>query len=253
MQRVLLVLLTLFALYACTSTQPPSPVEERSTAPLSEVEIPASLAEPIVPEIYEPPPEPIIVDKARAIPHIALLLPLRSPIFGAAASAVERGFMAAARQDGQMLPIQTYDHFDENNSVVPVYRQAVSIGALAVVGPITRNGVMALAASRNTPVPTLSLNVVNSAPPINMYYFGMDIEAEARQIAHLARQNGLHEAIIITSREQLSKRLQSAFEEEWNGLGGAILREVQFEESVSILNDITETPGLMVFVAADAE
>jgi len=219
-------------------------------APVSEVEIPAPSPAPeaVIPEITEP----IIVDKERAIPHIALLLPLRSPIFGSSAGAVESGFMAAARQDGQVLPIQAYDNFDENNSVVSVYRQAVENGALAVVGPITRNGVTALAESRNTPVPTLSLNVVDTMPAQNLYYFGMAIESEARQIARLARQQGLNQSIIVTTREQLSKRLQVAFEDEWNASGGTILREIEFDDNSSIFADITEIPGTMIFIATDA-
>jgi len=161
--------------------------------------------------------------------------------------------MAAAKQDGQILPIQTYDNFDENNSVVSVYRQAVANGALAVVGPLTRNGVTALAESGNTPVPTLCLNVVDTPPAQNMYYFGMAIETEARQIARLARQQGLNQAIIVTTREQLSKRLQSAFEDEWNSSGGTILREIEFGDNTSIFADITEIPGTMVFIATDAK
>jgi len=254
MQRVLLILSTLFVLYACTPTLPYKPSEEKPAAPVSEVEIPAPAPAPVTPVIPEAiVVEPIIVDKARAIPHIALLLPLRSPIFGSSASAVERGFLAAAKLDRQTLPIQAYDNFDENNSVVSVYRQAVSSGALAVVGPITRNGVTALAESRNTPVPTLSLNVIDTPPAQNTYYFGMSIEAEARQIAHLARQKSLNQAIIVTTREQLSKRLQAAFEDEWNALGGTILREIEFGDNASIFADITEIPGTMIFIATDAK
>ena len=258
MQRVLLVLLTLFALYACAPTLPHRPADEKPTLPIPEVEVEVEAETEeltdtlIMPEEIEPPPDPIVVDKEHAIQHIALLLPLRSPIFASAASAVKQGFMAAARTEGQILPIQVYDNFNEDNSVVSVYREAVSNGALAVVGPLTRNGVTALAESRNTPVPTLSLNIVETAPAQNMYYFGMDIESEARQVAQLASQQGLHEAIIITTRDQLSKRLQLAFEDEWDALGGKILREVEFINSSTIFADITEIPGTAVFIAADA-
>ena len=257
MQRLLLVLGPLFALSGCAPTLPYKPAEEKPAAPVSEAEIPAPLPEAVpapLPEAAAPEViEPIIVDRERAIAHIALLLPLRSPIFGSSASAVERGFMAAARVDGQVLPIQAYDNFDESSGVVSVYRQAVSNGALAVVGPLTRSGVTALADSRNTPVPTLSLNVVDTPAVQNLFYFGMAIESEARQIARLARQRGLHEAIIITTREQLSKRLQAAFEDEWNASGGMILREVEFGDDTSIFADITEIPGTMIFIATDAK
>jgi len=194
-----------------------------------------------------------VIGEANAIPHIALLLPLQSSIFGAAANAVQQGFLAAAKLDRIALPVRAYSNFDENSSVVTVYRQAVANGARAVVGPLTRNGVAALAGVQNIPVPTLSLNVVETTPAQNMYFFGMAIEAEARQVAHLARQHGLNQAIIVTTREQLSKRLQIAFEDEWNASGGTILREIEFGENSSIFADITDIPGTMVFIATDAK
>lgn len=244
MQRVLLVLSTLFALYACTPTLPYKPSEEKPAAPVSKVEIPA-------PEIVAPAiPEPIVIGEEHAVPHIALLLPLQSPLFGASADAVQQGFLAAAKLDRMTLPVRAYSDFDENSSVVTVYRQAIANRALAVVGPLTRDGVSALAGVQNIPVPTLSLNVVESTPAQNMYFFGMAIETEARQVAQLARKQGLNQAIIVTTREQLSKRLQLAFEDQWNMSGGTILREIEFGDNPSIFADITEIPGTMVFIAA---
>lgn len=193
-----------------------------------------------------------MIDEEHAVPHIALLLPLQSPIFGAAADAVQQGFLAAAKLDRQALIVRAYSNFDENSNVVTVYRQAIANGAVAVAGPLTRNGVSALAGVQNIPVPTLSLNVVEATPAQNLYFFGMAIEAEARQVAQLARQQGLHQAIIVTTREQLSKRLQSAFEDEWNASGGTILREIEFGDSPSIFADITEIPGSMIFIATGA-
>jgi len=166
---------------------------------------------------------------------------------------VQQGFLAAAKLDRMALPVRAYSNFEENNNVITVYRQAVANGALAVVGPLTRNGVSALAGVQNIPVPTLSLNVVETTPAQNMYFFGMAIEAEARQVAQLARQHGLNQAIIVTTREQLSKRLQSAFEDEWNASGGTILREIEFGDNPSIFADITEISGTMVFIATDAK
>ncbi|MEO8331806.1 MAG: penicillin-binding protein activator [Gallionella sp.] len=261
MQRLLLLLSTLFALYACAPTLPHKPSEEKRAAPTlaaptTEVEKPApvtaiiEMPAPVVvtPEITEPP----MIAEPGSVPHIALLLPLQSSSFGSAASAVQQGFMAAARLEGQTLPIRTYGNFDENSSVVTVYRQAIANGARAVVGPLTRSGVAALAAVQNIPVPTLSLNMVESTPAQNMYFFGMAVETEARQIAQLARQHELHQAIIVTTRDQLSKRLQAAFEDEWNAAGGTILREIEYGEEAAIFADITEIPGTVVFVAADA-
>lgn len=210
------------------------------------IEMPAPII--VTPEATEP----IVIGEEHPLPHIALLLPLQSANFGSAADAVQQGFLAAAALDRQALPVRAYSDFDENNNVVAVYRQAIANGARAVVGPLTRNGVAALAAVQNIPVPTLSLNMVETIPAQNLYFFGMAVEAEARQIAQLARKQELHQAIIVTTRDQLSKRLQSAFEDEWNAAGGTILREIEFGENSSIFADITDMPGTVAFIAADA-
>jgi len=196
---------------------------------------------------------PVVIGEEHPVPHIALLLPLQSANFGASAGAVQQGFLAAANLDRRALPVRAYGDFDENSSVVTVYRQAIANGALAVVGPLTRNGVAALAGVQDIPVPTLSLNIVEATPAQNMYFFGMAVETEARQVAQLARKQELHQAIIVTTRDQLSKRLQSAFEDEWGVSGGTILREIEFGNDSSIFADITDMPGTVVFIAADAQ
>ena len=191
--------------------------------------------------------------------HIALLLPVQSGIFGPAADAVKQGFFAAANSNYKrlMLPVRVYSDFDENTSVVAAYRQAIADGAVAVVGPLTRNGVSALAAEQDIPVPTLALNIVDGQFARNLFFFGMAVEAEARQVAQLAKQQGLHQAIIVTTHTPLSLRLQSAFEEEWtNSTDGAdrgILREIEYYDDPSVFADITDTADTMIFLAADAE
>jgi outer membrane PBP1 activator LpoA protein len=186
-------------------------------------------------------------------PHIALLLPLHSSIFGPAADVVQQGFMAAINPKRLVLPVRVYSDFDENSSVVDVYRQAIANGARAVVGPLTRIGVSALAAQPDIPVPTLALNVVDGQFAPNLYFFGMAVEAEARQVAQLAKQQGMHQAIIITTRSPLSQRLQSAFEEEWAGQDRGILREIEYDGDTSVFADIANIADTMVFLAADAE
>ncbi|MGC2166204.1 MAG: penicillin-binding protein activator [Gallionella sp.] len=267
MQRVLLLLATVFALYACSGTVPYRAGEEQTPAPIVELGHPLSSGStgaapspaavapvqaaplPIAPEAPVGPP---IIVEPNAVAHIALLLPLQSPIFAGAANAVQQGFMSASRIDRTPIPVRVYSNFDENESVVATYRQAVSEGAVAVVGPLTRTGVAALAGYTSIQVPTISLNVVDAAPARNLYFFGMSIETEARQIAQLAQRQGLRQAIIVTSREPLSKRLQAAFEDQWSSGGGTILREVEFNDDTSIFADITDIPGTMVFIAADA-
>ena len=91
------------------------------------------------------------------MPHIALLLPLKSALFVHAAEAVQAGFLTAA-SNSPSLPVRIYGFADESKDVTALYQAAVASGARAVVGPLTRNGVAALAASSNINVPTLALN-----------------------------------------------------------------------------------------------
>jgi len=197
-----------------------------------------------------------VLPTEKPFPHIALLLPVQSPIFGASADAVRRGFMAAINPKKLAMPVKVYSNFDENTGVVAIYRQAIANGARAVVGPLTRNGVIALAAQQDIPVPTLALNIVEGQPAKQLYFFGMAVEAEARQVAQLGIRQGLHQAIIITDHSQLSQRLQSAFEEEWSGQANVtnrgILREIEFDGDSAVFADIADITDTMVFLAADA-
>ncbi|MGA8862371.1 MAG: penicillin-binding protein activator [Gallionella sp.] len=263
MQRALLLFSALFSLYACTSTVP----QVQPSPPAKAVEQPAAVPPPVetpvpapapVETLPLPVPAPIVLPNITPFPHIALLLPVKSAIFGPAAEAVQKGFFAAASINDKSLimPVRVYSDFDENNSVVAAYRQAIANGARAVVGPLTRNGVSALAAEKDIPVPTLALNIADGQFAPQLYFFGMAIEAEARQVAQLAKRQGLHQAIIVTTNTPLSLRLQAAFEEEWtnsaHGADRGILREIEYDGDPSVFADIADITDTMVFLAADA-
>lgn len=185
------------------------------------------------------------------VPHIALLLPLNSPGLGGAAAAVHQGVTAGSL--GQGLPVRVYSDFDEARTVAAAYRSAIANGAVAVIGPLTRNGIRQLADEKSLPVPTLTLNVIEGPVPPKLYFFGMDVEGEARQVAQLARRQGMKQAIVITAREPLTRRLQFAFEEQWTMLGGSILREIDYNGDTMVFADIAAMPDTMVFFATDVE
>jgi outer membrane PBP1 activator LpoA protein len=257
MQRVLLILSTLFALYACTSATVQGPpifqtpqAEVKITPPATPATTFVVKPAPVVSESNIPDSLPLSIKPGA---HIALMLPLESASFGAAAAAVQQGFLAAAGLDPQALPVRVYGNLDENSSVAAVYRQAILDGASAVAGPLTRNGVTALAAVNSFPVPTLSLNTAESTPAHNLYFFGMSIETEAKQVALLAGTQGLKQAIVISADEPLARRLQYAFEEQWTASGGTVLREIDFNGDTSIFADIASTPDTMVFFATGAD
>ena len=186
-------------------------------------------------------------------PHIALLLPLKSAVFGRAAGIVQQGFMAAANNQPLSLPIIVYESDDESKDITTLYPQAIANGAVAVVGPLTRDGVAALAADPAITVPTLALNIGEAAGADKLYFFGLSAEAEARQAAQLAAAANLHSATIVRTGAPLSMRLAHAFASEWKALGGDILPEIIYNNNPEVLTNIPNTPGSMVFLAADTE
>ena len=193
-------------------------------------------------------------------PHIALILPLKSESFGAAAEITRQGFIAAASgQGGSRLPVKTYATTEQTDEILATYQFALAAGAQIVVGPLTRDGVSALASSGMVRVPTLALNVPEDFPvlPAYMFTFSLQVENEARQIAMLAKQEGKRKALIIGADTLLDKRMQQAFAEEWQKLGGVILKQLLFtgeQEGLLTLKQVVEISGAdVVFLALDAK
>ena len=110
---------------------------------------------------------------------LALMLPLASPSFGRAAQAVRQGFMAAAGATGKTTtPVRVYTVNEDSLNVLTVYEEAIESGAQVVVGPLTRNGVTALAASTLVKVPTLAQNTPDNRTTVSarLYLFGLGVE-----------------------------------------------------------------------------
>ncbi len=242
MQRVILLLINLFALYACSSVPPSAqPAAPATIATPSPIEVPLVPAEPVITQAIETEPplviEPILMNPD-AQPHLALLLPLEDKNYGDAARAVRDGFMAAASLNPDSLPVRFYNKTEDNSNVVAAYRNAVSSGAVAVIGPLTRDGVASLALEKNFPVPTLALNNADVPTADQLYFFGLSADDEARTVATLAANMGYHHATVISNGSPISKRLQLAFEETWSSLGLSIDREIDFNGDSSVFKGL---------------
>ena len=240
MQRYSLWFLLLATLYVsgCTTASrgKPAPVSELPAAvlvpPVAPVDPAMSVLTPSTVDMTalptSMPPLPPAVDYA---PHIAIILPLKNTMFAAAAEAVRLGFMTAASSQVRDFPVRVYNSVDESRDVVEIYRQAQANGALAVAGPLTRSGVTLLAAYPYITVPTLAMNTSEQLPVSSkLYFFGLIPETEARQIAQLAFAAKLRDATIINTGTPLSKRISTAFAEEWKKLGGNVTAEVLYKD-----------------------
>lgn len=197
---------------------------------------------------------------ATRIAHVALLLPVNSDRFARHAEAVKNGFLAAARIQGwSPLPIRIYPVTDNAKDTIDSYRQALAAGARVVVGPLTRDGVTALAMSDLVAVPTLALNVPGNGLPMppNLYTLSLHVEAEARQVAQLAFREGRRNAFTINGNTPLLRRVHQAFVAEFTRLGGRHVAEYAFTPDAEGLNRIKQAASLgvadMVFLALDSQ
>lgn len=243
------------SVFGCATAPAPAP---KVAVPAPAAKAPVAPAAPAQPEVsaVAPATAPVVspVPPAEpAVPHIALLLPLKSPAFAKAADAVQQGFLAAAAKMPKALPVRIYPCSDENTEIVSLYRQAVRSGAVAVAGPLTRNGVAALAADPNLPVPTLALNMIEGQRIDHLFFFGLPGEAEARQSAQRATDAGLLSASIVSTNTPLSKRLALAFKDEWERAGGIVQSEITYSGDPTALKELPANPGNSVFLAAEAD
>lgn len=192
-------------------------------------------------------------------PHVALLLPTGSESFARAAEAVHAGFLEASKQRaGGALAARLYPVSDDPQLVLAMYRKALAAGARIVVGPLTRNGVSALAAAPNLiTVPTLALNAPeHAAHAVKFYSLNLQIEAEARQVAQLALNEGRRKAFTVSEPTPLAKRMRDAFIAEFERGGGHHIAEYGYTTDASALERMKQAAALgvadMVFYALDA-
>ena len=116
--------------------------------------------------------------------HIALLLPISSRA-AAAAISVRDGFMTAYYQvpPGQRPRVHIYD--TGTLSVAEALTQATRAGAEFIVGPLTREEVVAAADYPGTRAPLLALNFLPAErpPPAQFFQYALSPEDEARLAA----------------------------------------------------------------------
>lgn len=205
-----------------------------------------------------PVPVPTPMPGYSMVPHIALILPLQSRAFGSAAELVKQGFTTAAEREAALpLIVRIYSTTDDPLDVLITYHQALNAGAVFVVGPLTRNGVTALASSHVVAVPTLALNSTDRdmmLPP-NLFLFGLQSESEAVYIAEMALSAGKSHAIIIQDNSGLSQRLQRAFADRWLSEFGNTAESIEYDEPQGFFSRLRKYTGgeqNLVFLALDA-
>jgi outer membrane PBP1 activator LpoA protein len=177
--------------------------------------------------------------------QIALLVPLQDDYYTPSQSLIQ-GFMRAYYQTMNLdskkslnLPdIRIYD--TSNMSIIEVYNQAVDDGMKMVIGPMRQSEVKSLIANGNLPIPTLTLNridTVESSELKNLFQFGLSTVDELTQIADRAWAKGYKNILMIAPENSWGKRSSEFFNQYWTNKGGNLTENVLYPLSV---NDFTK-------------
>jgi outer membrane PBP1 activator LpoA protein len=160
------------------------------------------------------------------VAHVAVLLPLsgRNSALGAQ---IREGVLAAyfAEPQSMRTPLRFYD--TARQTVAEAFAAATQGGAVSIIGPLSRDEVIAAATSAAAPgAPSvIALNALptGQATPTNLRQFALSPEDEARAVARHALAEGHRRAIALVPSGDWGARVLDAFREELEAGGGALL------------------------------
>jgi outer membrane PBP1 activator LpoA protein len=168
--------------------------------------------------------QPPVTAAAPQGPHIALLLPVTGRAAGAALS-VRDGFMTAYYQVpvDQRPRVRVYD--TGTQSVAQALAQASSAGADFVVGPLTREEVIAAADFPGPRAPLLALNFLPAErpAPARFYQYALSPEDEARLAARRVLEDHHRRGVAFVPAGDWGTRVLGAFRQELLAGGGDLI------------------------------
>ena len=157
-------------------------------------------------------------------PHIGLLLPITGRA-AAAAISVREGFMTGYYQTpaAERSRVRVYD--TGTHSVAEALAQATNAGADFIVGPLTREEVVAAAEFSAPRAPLLALNFLPAErpPPAQFYQYALSPEDEARLAARRILDDHHRRGVALVPAGDWGERVLSAFKQELQGGGGELL------------------------------
>lgn len=178
-------------------------------------ELPANLQQQLALEPYQPR-------------RIAVLLPL-SGQFRQHAQAIQYGLLAAAAADqtsGRQLL------FIDSQQPLPQLQQQLAAEQIDfVVGPLLREQVDNISQRSDWNYPTLFLNSRDASRPAHAdrFYFALNMEDEATQMAQLFARKNYQRPVVISARNAISQRMTQQFSRQWQQLGHSAPESHQFE------------------------
>ncbi|HYL00277.1 MAG TPA: penicillin-binding protein activator [Steroidobacteraceae bacterium] len=178
-------------------------------------------------------------------PHIALLLPVTGRTASAAVN-VRDGFLAAYYQaPAAGRRVRIYD--TGVLSVADALSRASRSGAELIVGPLTREEVIAAAQFAGTRPPLLALNFLppeTPAPP-RFYQYALSPEDEARLVARRIVADHHRRGIALVPVGEWGARVLAAFRQELESDGGELIATATFDPGRTDFSEaVTQTLGI---------
>ena len=172
-----------------------------------------------------------------SINQIAVLLPLSGRNTATVAAAIRDGMVAAYEQSRsrQLVPSLRFYDVGENAAFArTAYQNAINEGADAVIGPLRKPAVSAIVTQQNIPVPTITLNTVDTqtarAETSNVIQFGLSPEDEAQAAASRAVALSLTNAVVFQSDDSRGDREARAFQDTMFQYGADVVHVAVLEK-----------------------
>jgi outer membrane PBP1 activator LpoA protein len=181
---------------------------------------------------------------------MALMLPLTGRTSGPAAQ-IRDGFMTAYYQlsPATRPRLRVYDTAEA--SIADTMAEAVANGADFIVGPLTREEVVAAADVLTSRPAVLALNFLppDRSIPDRFYQFALSPEDDARAVARFVAASGRRRGVVLTPEGDWGARVAAAFDEELRAAGGYVLGQATYGGGTRNPNDFS--PSIMQVLRTD--
>jgi outer membrane PBP1 activator LpoA protein len=159
--------------------------------------------------------------------QIAVLLPMQGDLSNVT-DTIKNGLLSAYYNDSNSPTKPVIKFYDSNNEKLTfkqLYRQAIEDGASNIIGPLDKIIINQLAQQQELEIPVLTLNYSENSLNLteNLFQFGLSPIDEARQVAELAIRQNKFRAAVFYPDSDWGKRLNKAFTEHYEFLGGKVL------------------------------
>lgn len=142
-------------------------------------------------------------------PAVVLLLPTELPLLRRAANAVRDGVRAALRADGAKFAVRECGYGADG--VVAAYRRCVDETVSAVIGPLGRSEVTAIAEAK-IPLarPTFLLSPINQGVSDPFLVLAPDLESEAEAIARQSLLDACRKPMLVETSGAIANRVATS-------------------------------------------